>query len=39
MIERVKRLRDNDNTLVAAATLILAGLVMIGIPPYMLFGS
>lgn len=36
MYERVKRLRDNDTTLVAAAALILAGLVMIGIPPILL---
>jgi hypothetical protein len=39
MLERVKRLKDSDNTLVAAATLILAGLVMIGIPPVLLLGS
>jgi hypothetical protein len=39
MYDRVRRLKDTDSTLVAAATLILAGLVMIGIPPYILLGS
>ncbi len=39
MLDRVRRLKDTDSTLVAAATLILAGLVMIGIPPYILLGS
>ena len=39
MYERVKRLRNNDTTLIAAAALIIAGLVAVGIPPYLLFGS
>jgi hypothetical protein len=39
MIERVKRFKDSDTTLVAAAALILAGIVMVGIPPVLLLGS
>ncbi len=39
MLERMKRFRDNDKTLVAAAALIVAGLLAVGLPPFMLFGS
>jgi hypothetical protein len=30
--------RENDQTLVAAGALVVAGLVMLGIPPWVLFG-
>ncbi len=39
MLDRVKRLKDSDSTMVAAAALILAGIVMIGVPPVLLLGS
>lgn len=39
MLEFGKRLRENDKTLVAAAALIVAGVMAIGVPPYILFGG
>lgn len=30
--------RENDQTLIAAGALVVAGLVMLGIPPWVLFG-
>jgi hypothetical protein len=30
--------RENDQALVAAGALVVAGLVMLGIPPWILFG-
>ena len=37
MLEFGKRLRENDKTLVAAAALIVAGVMAIGMPPDILF--
>lgn len=37
MLEFGKRLSENDKTLVAAAALIVAGVMAIGMPPYILF--
>jgi hypothetical protein len=39
MLEFGKRLRENDKTLAAAAALIIAGAMAIGVPPYILFGG
>ena len=39
MLERTKERKENDKTLLAAAVLIFAGLLALGVPPYLLFGA
>ena len=35
---RSKQQKQQDQTLVAASVLVIAGLLMLGIPPWILFG-
>jgi hypothetical protein len=38
MKSRPRILKDVDQTLVAASALVLAGLIVLGVPPYWLLG-
>lgn len=34
----MKKLKDQDQTLIAAGALVVAGLLVLGIPPWLLLG-